>query len=254
MADHTTVEVPEIKNVAEGIVVRQAIDNMGWADMGGYTVVIDALEKPSEEQEVIRAIQETIPSQPISKLINTHLHPDHTALNNRFQELYGTEIVNLRTYPDIAPEDGLHIKGEQRSCQVLPMPGCHTSEDAVVWFPQEAVLFPGDIFGWGMVPSIGSCNNSVLKQLISIYDNLISLNPATVVPGHGPLASAKELEQCREYFAWLGPKITELAEQGLDRKTIMTEVKPPEEMQHWWRFAEWKHEHNVRRLVQSIAS
>ena len=64
-------ETPTIVTVADGLFVRQAVDSMGWIDLGEYAVVVDALEQPELEEEVFETIASTIGDRPIRYVLNT---------------------------------------------------------------------------------------------------------------------------------------------------------------------------------------
>ena len=70
-------ETPEVKQIAEGFYVRQAVDNMAWIDLGGEAVVIDTLEHAYLEDEIISSITDTLGHVPVRWVLNTHTHFDH---------------------------------------------------------------------------------------------------------------------------------------------------------------------------------
>lgn len=241
-----TPEEPTLEQVSDGVVVRQAIDNMGWADMGGYTLIIDALEEPDLKEEVFRAVEETMPPQSVKVVLNTHVHYDHMALNAAFQDEFGADIVNRDT-EDIAP-DGKTFKGTGRTCTMIPMPQCHTGTDCLVWFPRDSVLFVGDLFGWGLIPSEATMRPEAQVRVTQIYKRLIRFNAKTVVPGHGPLCSTAELKRWLDYFNDLRKQIKGLVDQGVRGDELYERVPPPKDMQDWWRFVSWKHGDSVDKM------
>jgi len=241
----------EIIEVRPGLYIRREIDNMGWFDMGDYGLVVDALEQPEVEAEVFAAIKNTLVSLPISKVLNTHLHPDHVALNRAFEKA-GAEIINARVCD--MPANGLVFEGRDRQVTMLPMPGCHTHQDCVVWSEMDRILFVGDIFGWGLIPWMGNLTDKRCKIITDTYDVLLSFKPETVVPGHGPLCSANELKRWRDYFIWLNEEVVRLLRSGLDISEINSEsLPPPDDMRQWWRFEEWKHADSVKKVVKAKA-
>lgn len=56
-------DVAKIIKIADGIYVRQAIDNLTWIDMGDYAIAIDALEEAHLAGEVFAAIESTLGDQ-----------------------------------------------------------------------------------------------------------------------------------------------------------------------------------------------
>jgi cyclase len=190
-------EVPKIIEVGEGFCVRQEIDNIAWIDLGGFGVVVDALEQPGLKDEVFAAVRKTLGETPVKYVLNTHTHYDHVALNDAFRRELGAEIVNQRTQR-VGPE-GRWFEGTRRRLQWLPMPGCHTDEDCVAWVPEDRALFVGDIFGWGLIPLSGNLRPEAAKLLLDTHQRLIDFDPAVMIPGHGPLGDKQTLVRYVEY-------------------------------------------------------
>jgi cyclase len=246
----TDADTPKIVTIAEGFHVRQAVDNIAWIDLGEAALVVDALEQPHLEKEVFAAIASTLGDKPIRYLLNTHTHGDHTALNAAFQRRFGTEIVNQRT-ASIAPE-GRWFEGPRRRALMLPMPGCHTAEDCIVWVPRERALFVGDIFGWGLINLSVPLNDGSARLLVDTYGKMIAYDAAVVIPGHGPLCTTAELSRWVEYFRWLSRQVLQACSAGADDEKIMREVAPPEDMKSWWRFLDWKHEDSLTKVLRAV--
>jgi len=243
-------DVARIIEVADGFYARQEVDNTAWIDLGGYAIVVDALERPELEDEVFAAIAETIGGTPVRYVLNTHAHYDHVALNPAFERRCGSEIVNARTAA--IPPEGRWFEGTRRKAQMLPMPGCHTRDDCVVWVPGDRALFVGDIFGWGLIPLMTALNAETAQHLLDTYARLIAFDAATVVPGHGPLCSTAELRRWVEYFGWLRDEVAKAISAGKGDFEIMDAVAPPEDLRGWWRFLQWKHQDSLGKVVTAV--
>jgi cyclase len=242
-------DTPIIVPAGDGFFIRQAIDNMGWCDMGDYVIVVDALEDAPLEGEVMDLIADTIGDKPVGYVLNTHTHFDHVALNGAFVERFGAEIVNQRT-TTIDPPARL-FESPDRSLQMIPMPGCHTKEDCVIWAPDNGVLFVGDIFGWGLIPSGQLLTAELRKLLRDTYQRLIDFDARIVVPGHGPVCRTAELVRWVEYFDQLLETVAGLVSAGKSDREIITSVAPPQDMHSWWRFEAWKHEDALSKVMTS---
>jgi glyoxylase-like metal-dependent hydrolase (beta-lactamase superfamily II) len=243
-------ETPKIIEIGPGFCVRQEIDNIAWIDMGEYGIVVDALERTELEEEVFAAIRATLGNKPVRFVLNTHTHYDHVALNEAFIRRFGSEIINAHT--STIPAAGRRFEGSQRRVTMVPMPGCHTEEDCVVWAEPERALFTGDIFGWGCIPLIVNLRADTARVLEDTYSRMIEMAPAVVIPGHGPLCTKAELERWLEYFVWLQREVLQAAGEGKGDEEIIAQVAPPEDMKPWWRFLKWKHADCVAKVLKGV--
>ncbi len=246
----TDPDVPKLIEVAPRFHVRQEIDNMAWIDLGGFAVVVDTLEHAEKEAAVFDAIAETLGDTPIRYVLNTHTHYDHVALNAAFVRRCGSEIVNAET-TDIPPE-GKWFTGDRRRLQMLHTPGSHTREDCILWCPEDRVLLTGDLFGWGLIPLTTSLRDESAGRLVGLYERMIAFDAATVVPGHGPLCDTATLVRWVEYFRRLRRDAVRLTAEGLDDDAIRARLGPPEDMQDWWRFTQWKHADTRDKVLRSV--
>ena len=239
-----STESPEIINVAEGIYVRQAVDNMSWIDLGGEAVIIDTLEHVELESEVAASIKSTIGHIPVRWILNTHTHFDHVALNSAFRKRYLAEIINGNS--SSLTDDGLWLEGLNRHILMKPLESGHSDTDCLIWIPEDKVLFTGDVFGWGMIPLIRPLNRSSADILMGAYETLIAFDANVIVPGHGKLCSTAELQRFVTYFH----DLVNYAHRNPEAETI----DPPQDMLHWWRFTDWKHENSVQRVLRAVKS
>jgi cyclase len=243
-------ETPTVLRLADGVYVRQAVDNIGWFDLGGRAAIVDALEQRSEADNVLAALDETLGGTPVAFVLNTHTHPDHVALNSTFHKRFGAEIVNART-ADI-PADGRRFEGARRSALMLPMGGLHTDEDCAVHLPDDGVLFTGDLFGWGIIPLTRGLTTGSLQRLERVYERLIGFGAEHVVPGHGPLATTGDLRRFIEYVHELRDAAAEGVQAGRSDEEILDKLPPPEDMAGWWRFRDWKHADSAEKVLRAV--
>lgn len=237
--------------VAPGVWVRQAIDNLGWIDLGGELMVVDTLEDPRLEDEVFAAIGSTAGGLPVGYVVNTHSHIDHVALNDAFERRANAVVVSRKN--GAIPAGGQRsFEGWRQNAEVIHLPGCHTPEDCVVWLPEARVLFAGDLFGWGLIPYNGNLRQGQSERIRHTYRRLIDFQAETVVPGHGPLCSTAELRRWLDYFNWLAERLKDIRPHHLALDDVIRLVEPPADMAGWWRFAAWKHQDSVKKLFKAV--
>ncbi len=245
----SAAETPTLETLTDHCFVRQAIDNVGWVDLGDGAVIIDTLEQRSEADHLFECIHETIGDKTFRYVINTHTHYDHVALNDTFARRYGAQIINLDT-TDI-PEAGLTLSGPDRTLTLYPLPGCHTDTDCIIWSPDDGVLFIGDLFGWGILPLTENPRPEAMRRLLDAYDRMISFEADIVVAGHGPLATTDTLRRFVEYLHDLGQRARDAQNEGLSPPEAADRLPPPEDMRDWWRFSQWKHDDTRNKLLKA---
>jgi glyoxylase-like metal-dependent hydrolase (beta-lactamase superfamily II) len=189
----------------------------------------------------IEAALRTISDQPVRFIINTHVHGDHTDGNAAFGQR-STIIAHENTrkrmiagrdkdrppapavaLPIITFEDkiAVHLNGED--IRAIHFPSGHTDTDVVIFFTKSNVVHLGDDFFSGMFPFIDTESGGSVKGLIANLTRLLDQIPANakIIPGHGKLATPKEL---REYLAML-KDTSAIIETGIKAKKTAEQLK-----------------------------
>jgi cyclase len=211
------------------------INNTGFV-VGDSTVV--AIDACSTERRT-RALREQIgavTSAPVSVLVNTHHHSDHTNGNsfmgaativgheNCRDELIKTGLRGdygvwdpvdwgnvTVTPPTITFRDSLRLWSDDRPIDVthVGVPA-HTTGDSLVWLPEQRVLFCGDLLFNGGTPF--ALQGSV-RGTIDVLTQVVAPVPAEViVPGHGAPCDAGLIDDVVGYLRF----VLDLARAGLD--------------------------------------
>lgn len=87
----------------------------------------------------------------------------------------------------------------------------HTDGDCWVYLPERSVVFCGDILFVGVTPVAWA---GPIENLIGALQSLLALEARVLVPGHGPLADAQDIQQQIEYWRWVQHSLTPLAKAG----------------------------------------
>jgi glyoxylase-like metal-dependent hydrolase (beta-lactamase superfamily II) len=120
----------------------------------------------------------------------------------------GIEVVAPTTTFDGA----LDLRVGDRSVQLLELGPAHTRGDVAVHVPDSGVLFTGDLVFHGGHPIVWA---GPVQHWIEACDRMLSLAPAVVVPGHGPLGDRACIEDQRGYLEWLVMEGTPRLQSGL---------------------------------------
>ena len=159
----------------------------------------------------------TVTNKPITRIINTHTHGDHTGSN----EFFGASveaIVQENTRANMAKMD--EFKGAK--AQFLPKrtykdkltvgagkdqidlyyfgPG-HTSGDSFVVFTALRTMHVGDMFAWKALPYIDPDNGgSVVQQPKTLAKVVAGVkNVDTIINGHIPVGTFNDLKEYVEF-------------------------------------------------------
>ncbi len=87
--------------------------------------------------------------------------------------------------PTVAVTKALTIATGDRLVEVRSLGGGHTTGDLIVHLPRERIVFAGDLVVWP-VPLIGAEQSSIEGWIVAL-EALVALDPAIIVPGHGPV-------------------------------------------------------------------
>jgi len=164
--------------------------------------------------QLLNLVQHTLNTQPLDVLINTHLHSDHCGGNALLQ----SHFSGLKTYiPATQYEDVCHWASSTltyeltgQTCptfsathalvpntvlsfcnthwQVHPAPG-HDNDALIFFEPNHRILISADALwenGMGVIfPEF--LEGVGFENVAKTYDLIETLQPALVIPGHGPI-------------------------------------------------------------------
>jgi glyoxylase-like metal-dependent hydrolase (beta-lactamase superfamily II) len=101
----------------------------------------------------------------------------------------------------------------------------HCDGDAVVFHPQQRIVFTGDLLFVGRFPWLGDCD---LDGWIAVLQRMLRMDAETVVPGHGPVSTLKEVAQFRDLLASLRAAVAHAISTGASEDAAAQEVELPE--------------------------
>lgn len=151
----------------------------------------------------------------------------------------------------ISFDGALTIHSPEVEIRMISVGDCVGEGDAVVFLPQQKILFAGDFVLAGFVPYYRGRTPTARAWIAQLkkFEELLP-DDIVVVPGHGPQGGKELLKQQREFLEAL---IAAVKTAVLAKKTVeqaVQEVKLPN-FARWQGYSDWLGE-NVRLVFQEL--
>jgi cyclase len=230
---------PVMQEVADGVHAYVQPDGSWWINNTGLlvgrsgAVSVDTCATEARTRAYREAIR-TVTDRPVRTVVTTHHHGDHTHGNFLFRE--ATIVAHERTrqaqqeagiwrdppfwtpfdlgaveleLPSLTFSDSVDLWVDDRRCHVRHVgQPAHTTNDSVIWLPEESVLFAGDLLFAGGTPFLlmGSVAGAVevLEQVVA------PLAAKTIVPGHGEVSGPELVDEVLGYLRF----VLDVAQRG----------------------------------------
>jgi glyoxylase-like metal-dependent hydrolase (beta-lactamase superfamily II) len=179
-------------------------------------------------------------TRPVTRLVNTHWHFDHTGGNLFFgtsgvviiaQENVKRQLSSAQDVPFIGLRDGHYPEQAlptvtysstmalRQGSHRLTLPNygsAHTDGDTIIYIAPANVAVVGDIFSNAFYPIIDLTSGGSIDGLILSVDRILALtNEQTkIVPGHGPVATRADLQAYRDMLVQVRKRIKVLVAAG----------------------------------------
>lgn len=151
--------------------------------------------------------------------------PDLGDLGAFVQRIFGPfhfDGIEL-TVPTRTFQGELELRVGDRQVRLVEVGPAHTAGDVVVHLPREGVLFTGDILFHGGHPIVWA---GPVANWIAACARLEALDAATVVPGHGPLATTAAVAEMRRYFEYLTGEARARFDAGMGPMEAARDIDP----------------------------
>jgi glyoxylase-like metal-dependent hydrolase (beta-lactamase superfamily II) len=229
--------------------------NAGLVTSDGASLLVDTLFDLRLTAEMLEAMRaRTAAAERIGTVVNTHANGDHCYGNALLAESEiissarcaeemealpaETMAAMMRAAPSLGPvgeflarifapfsfdgvpltlpsrtfDDRLDVRVGDRPVSLLEVGPAHTRGDIVVHLADEGIVFTGDILFHGGHPIVWA---GPVANWIAACDRILALQPAVVVPGHGPLATVAAITDLKGYFEFLTAEARERFEGGM---------------------------------------
>jgi glyoxylase-like metal-dependent hydrolase (beta-lactamase superfamily II) len=221
----------------------QFFDQQIGVVLGGRDVLlVDTRSTPTQAREIAAELRE-LTRDPVSVVVDTHWHFDHSFGNSVFRPatIWGhlraaaqlrrdgpaTIEEVARELPDIAAdirevvidppektfEDRATIEVGDREVELTYHGRAHTDGDIVIVVSGADVLFAGDLLEQGAPPSFG---DSYPLEWPATVEQLLPLATGAVVPGHGAIGSRAFVEEQLAAFRRLAELARAVHQGSLD--------------------------------------
>ena len=169
--------------------------------------------------QVILDRVKTVTSKPITTIINTHTHGDHTGSNAFFGTSVDTIVHentktnmarmdafkgdNAKFLPKRTYRDKLSIGAGKDQIDLYYFGRGHTDGDTFVVFPALRTMHMGDMFPWKDAPFLDRNNGGSGVEMPKTLDKALKgiKNVDTIVGGHQPVVQWKDLQEYQRFNA-----------------------------------------------------
>jgi cyclase len=271
-----------IQEVASNIFVSTEYHgaNVGCVLTGEGVILLDTPMLPADARAWISEIRKRTDEE-IIYIINTDHHRGHIVGNQHFptakviahefawknMRSYGdsfrTRLLNLyrERMPDVAQEwkrtlqiiepevtftdRTVLFKGEQE-IHLLPLGG-HTPATTVVFFPNEGLLFAGDLVVTDRPPFLSQGNT---KRWLQALTYLRKLRYDVLIPGHGELTGKESTEKMSEFLRLVRRRVRSAHRAGLSKADTARSLR---HLIHFWPIPPFEKPKADRRFKSSLS-
>lgn len=198
----------------------------------------------------IRNAAEKLTRLPITHVINTHHHGDHSLGNVVFQ---GAEIISSENCKKLVEDTGADWIAIAESAVGHKLPNtkaipasrtyasqthtpveingvkmefwvpeaAHTRGDMLVWLPDDKVLISGDVLVNTITPNFRDAD---VKKWVQTLSDLQQYPAKTIIPGHGPLMTMKDAQAMYKRMADFYAGVEKLYQDGGSEADVRQKV------------------------------
>lgn len=211
-----------------GVVDDKGLANVGVIDTSDGLVFVDSSLHPFYSRRIVELVINIL-NKPVSYLVNTHFHRDHTGGNTEIPARNGRvahtkSALMLQNFgtkhfadgggifsqlpiclPDITFDDRSYVLPVRPVVEIIHVGG-HTHDSCIVHCPSDDIVFAGDALFTNCAPyvSFWSCGNGFGSALtwIKSLQTVIDLQPRAVMAGHGPVSTVRDVCILKDFFEY----------------------------------------------------
>jgi len=204
----------------------------------GTTLLIDS-GMDSRIAELSEAISKAT-LRPVTRVVSTHWHFDHTGGNAslgsegvtiiaqeqvkaRMSSVQNVPFVGLRdghypsqALPTVTYSNSLTLRQGQEGLSLVHYGPAHTDGDTIIYISPANVVVVGDIFSNHFYPILDLASGGTIDGMTHSLDLILAQTDerTKIVPGHGPVATRRDLRDYRDMLAQVRQRIKALITAG----------------------------------------
>jgi cyclase len=241
--DNLTIDVREL---APGVYLLHGSGGNTLASIGpDGTLLVDA--EFAQVVPKLKAALAKLHAAPAKYVISTHYHGDHTGANAAFHEdgatIIAQENCRLRmtqsrysgmtgktsppapvaSLPTLTYDRRLTLEFNGEEIEAFYKQPSHTDGDSIVYFHHANVVHMGDVFVNNLYPYIDLGAHGTINGYFPVIDEVLGRidEQTQVVPGHGPLATKKELKAYRDMLQTVRDRVAAQIAAGKTLEEIL---------------------------------
>jgi glyoxylase-like metal-dependent hydrolase (beta-lactamase superfamily II) len=207
----------------------------------------------------IREALATLSKDPLTILVNTHWHFDHTDGNeglhapgvsilahaNTRERLATPQVIRLldlhfpaspaKALPTQTFDREFAVYQDGDQINLAHFDPAHTDTDIYIHFTKGDLLHVGDIWFNGFYPLIDDSSGGRINGMVAACERSLALaGPQTkIVPGHGPLGDKASLQSYRDMLATVRDRVSKLKSSGSSLEEAVAK-KPTADLDSTW--------------------
>ena len=127
--------------------------------------------------------------------------------------------------PWIAMEDSLVIREGKKEVRLVYLGIGHTNGDIVLLLPSLKIAFVGDLLFNKAIPNV---QDGDILQWMKTLEQVLKLDATTLVPGHGSVASKKDVGDFLDYFRNLKSLVQSAINRGDSIEQATRDIQVPD--------------------------
>jgi cyclase len=205
------------------------------------TVLVDTMTFTWQADKV-RELAEELTGKPVTLVINTHYHQDHTHGNPSFDAAKVVATENTRA--NLLELDGAYWEGPAaaslpdetfdhehtvelggKTIRLYATGPAHTDGDLVVLFVEDRTVHTGDLVFNGLYPNIDLEAGGSVQRWPEALELVLGLDFDVVIPGHGPLTDRNGVRRYQDFMKELAFYADAAGVQGRTLEWALAEIK-----------------------------